>query len=151
MPNNLYGPGDDFHLENAHVLPALIRKFHEAKEKGFPEVVVWGTGTPLREFLHVDDFADAAVFLLKDYDDGGIVNVGTGSDVSIRDVAHMIKQVVGYQGDIVYDTTKPDGTPKKLLDCTKLHKLGWSSSISPHEGLMGTYQWFLDNQGSFRQ
>ena len=151
MPNNLYGPGDNFHLENAHVLPALIRKFHEAKENNAQEVVVWGTGTPLREFLHIEDFANAAVFLLNDYDDGGIVNVGTGTDISIGDVALLIKQVVGYQGDIVFDSTKPDGTPKKLLDCTKLHKLGWKSVISLREGLATTYQWFLDNQDSFRR
>ena len=129
MPNNLYGPGDNFHLKNTHVFPALIRKFHEAKDKSASEVVVWGTGTPLREFFHVDDFADAAIFLLQEYEDGGIVNVGTGSDISIGDVALMIKQVIGYQGDIVYDTRKPDGTPKKLLDCTKLYNLGWRSSI----------------------
>ena len=150
MPNNLYGPGDNFHLENAHVLPALIRKFHEAKEKGSPEVVVWGTGTPLREFLHVDDFANAATFLLQDYDDGGIVNVGTGSDISIGDVAHLIKQVVGYQGNIVFDDTKPDGTPKKLLDCTKLHNLGWQSSIALTEGLAMTYKWFLQSRDNLR-
>ena len=151
MPNNLYGPGDNFHLENAHVLPALIRKFHEAKESNAREVVVWGTGTPLREFLHVDDFADAAVFLLNGYDDGGIVNVGTGSDISISDVALMIKQVVGYNGDIVFDTTKPNGTLKKLLDCTKLHTLGWDSSILLRDCLASTYQWFLGNQDSFRR
>ena len=151
MPNNLYGPGDNFHLENAHVLPALIRKFHEAKENNAQEVVVWGTGTPLREFLHIEDFANAAVFLLNDYDDGGIVNVGTGTDISIGDVALLIKQVVGYQGDIVFDSTKPDGAPKKLLDCTKLHKLGWESAISLREGLATTYQWFLDNQDSYRR
>lgn len=151
MPNNLYGPGDNFHLENAHVLPALIRKFHEAKEMSRPEVVVWGTGTPLREFLHVDDFADAAVFLLQDYDDGGIVNVGTGSDISIGEVALLIKDVVGYQGALVFDKTKPDGTPRKLLDCTKLHGLGWTSLISLKDGLADTYQWFLDNQENFRR
>ena len=151
MPNNLYGPGDNFHLVNAHVLPALIRKFHEAKEKQSPEVVVWGTGVPLREFLHVDDFADAAVFLLKDYDDGGIVNVGTGADISIGDAALLIKQVVGYQGDIVFDTAKPDGAPKKLLDCTKLHKLGWKASIVLKDGLAATYEWFLANQENFRR
>ena len=151
MPNNLYGPGDSFHLENAHVLPALIRKFHEAKEKQNSEVVVWGTGVPLREFLHVDDFADAAVFLLKDYDDGGIVNVGTGADISIGDVALLVKQVVGYQGDIVFDRTKPDGVPKKLLECTKLNNLGWKASIVLRDGLASTYEWFLDNQDSFRR
>ncbi len=149
MPNNLYGPGDNFHLENAHVLPALIRKFHEAKEKEAPEVVVWGTGTPLREFLHVDDFADAAVLLLKDYDDGGIVNVGTGSDISIGDVAHLIKKVVGYSGNIVFDLEKPDGAPRKLLDCSKLHNLGWNSSISLDEGLKKTYRWFCENKDKY--
>lgn len=151
MPNNLYGPGDNFHLDNAHVLPALIRKFHEARVKKSPEVVVWGTGDPLREFLHVDDFADAAIFLLKDYGDGGIVNVGTGSDVSIGDVALLIKQMIGYQGDIVFNTAKPDGAPKKLLDCAKLHELGWKSAISLDDGLASTYQWFLDNQDNFRR
>ena len=147
----MYGSGDNFHLENAHVLPALIRKFHEAKEQHNPEVVVWGTGVPLREFLHVDDFADAAVFLLKDYDDGGIVNVGTGLDISIGDVALLIKHVVGYKGNIVFDVAKPDGVPKKLLDCEKLHKLGWKSAISLNDGLAVTYQWFLDNQDNFRR
>ena len=150
MPNNLYGPGDNFHLENAHVLPALMRKFHEAKERDAPEVVVWGSGTPFREFLHVDDFADAAAFLLQDYDDGGIVNVGTGSDISIGDVAHLIRQVVGYQGAIVYDNSKPDGVPKKLLDCAKLHGLGWQASIALQEGLAMTYDWFLQNRDSLR-
>lgn len=150
MPNNLYGPGDNFHLQNAHVLPALIRKFHEAKENGSPEVVVWGTGTPLREFIHVDDFADAAVFLLKDYDAGGIVNVGTGSDISIADMALLIKQVVGYDGNIVFDHTKPDGTPRKLLDCGKLHDLGWRASIALREGLVMTYDWFLKNHDALR-
>ena len=151
MPNNLYGPGDNFHLENAHVLPALIRKFHEAKEKQSPEVVVWGTGIPLREFLHVDDFADAAVFLLRGYDDGGVVNVGTGVDISIGDVAVLIKQVIGYQGNIVFDNTKPDGAPKKLLDCMKLNNLGWKATILLKDGLVATYEWFLANQESFRR
>ncbi len=151
MPNNLYGPGDNFHLENAHVLPALIRKFHEAKVSGLPEVVVWGTGKPFREFLHVDDFADAALFLLENYDDGGIVNVGTGSDLSIGDVALLIKQVVGYEGDIVFDDSKPDGVPRKLLDCAKLHGLGWRSSIALRDGLAATYAWFVDNQDSIRR
>ena len=150
MPNNLYGPGDNFNLENAHVLPALIRKFHEAKEKRHPQVVVWGTGCPLREFLHVDDFADAAVFMLRDYEDGGIVNIGTGTDISINDVAFLIKQVVGYSGRIVFDDTKPDGVPKKLLDCAKLHKLGWKPSINLKDGVVATYQWYLDNQNNLR-
>ena len=121
------------------------------KIKGTYEVVVWRIGTPLREFLHVDDLANSAVFLLKEYDDGGIVNFGTGSDISIADVALLFKQVVGYQGDIVYDTTKPDGVPKKLLDCTKLHNLGWRSSIPLREGLALASQLFLDNQDGFRQ
>lgn len=151
MPNNLYGLGDNFHLENAHVLPALIRKFHEAKVNDSPEVVVWGTGSPLREFLHVDDFAEAAVFMLQDYENGGIVNVGSGSDISISDVALLIKQVVGYQGVIVFDETKPDGVPRKLLDCTKILSLGWTPSISLADGLTATYQWFLANQADIRR
>ncbi|MBT3361377.1 MAG: GDP-L-fucose synthase [Rhodospirillales bacterium] len=151
MPNNLYGPGDNFHLENAHVLPALIRKFHEAKVAGAAEVVVWGTGKPFREFLHVDDFADAAVFLLDNYDDGGIVNVGTGSDISIADAALLIKQVVGYEGDVIFDDSKPDGMPKKLLDCSKLRELGWRSSIVFRDGLAATYEWFVNNQDTFRR
>lgn len=151
MPNNLYGPGDNFHLENAHVLPALIRKFHEAKKNGDSEVVVWGTGKPLREFLHVDDFAEAAVFLLENYDDGGMVNVGTGSDVSIADAALLVKEVVGFQGEIIFDTSKPDGVPKKLLDCTRLHNLGWRPSISLADGLASTYQWYIDHQDVIRQ
>lgn len=151
MPNNLYGPGDNFHLENAHVLPALIRKFHEAKVAGLPEAVVWGTGKPFREFLHADDFADAALYLLENYDDGGMVNIGTGSDISIADVAQLIKQVVGYEGKIVFDKSKPDGVPKKLLDCTKLNELGWRSSIALRDGLTATYKWFIDNQDSIRR
>ena len=151
MPNNLYGPGDNFNLESAHVLPALIRKFHEAKIASLPEVVVWGTGTPFREFLHVDDFADAALFLMENYDDGGIVNVGIGLDISIGDAALLVKQVVGFEGDIVFDDSKPDGVPKKLLDCSKLHKLGWRPSITLRDGLAATYAWFVDNQGSIRR
>jgi len=151
MPNNLYGPGDNFHLENAHVLPALISKFHKAKIEGLQEVVVWGTGKPFREFLHVDDFADAALFLMENYDDGGIVNVGTGSDISIGEVALLIKQVVGYEGNIVFDDSKPDGAPRKLLDCSKLHELGWRSSIDLRDGLAATYEWLVDNQDSIRR
>ena len=151
MPNNLYGPGDNFHLENAHVLPALIRKFHEAKVADLPEVEVWGTGTPFREFLHVDDFGDAALFLMEKYDGGGIVNVGTGSDISISNVALLIKQVVGYEGEIVFDDSKPDGVPRKLLDCSKIHGLGWQASIALRDGLAATYKWFVDNQNSVRK
>ena len=151
MPNNLYGPGDNFNLENAHVLPALIRKFHEAKVKHSPEVVVWGTGAPLREFIHVDDFSDAAVFLLKDYDHGGNINIGTGKDISIADVARLLKEVVKYDGKIVFDESKPDGMPQKLLDCGKIHGLGWHASIELRQGLETTYAWFLQHEKTFRR
>ena len=151
MPNNLYGPGDNFNLENAHVLPALIRKFHEAKVKHNPEVVVWGTGASLREFIHVDDFSDAAVFLLKDYDNGGNINVGTGKDISIADVARLVKDVVKYDGEIVFDENKPDGMPQKLLDCGKINGLGWHASIELRQGLETTYAWFLQHEKTFRR
>ena len=125
MPTNLYGPGDNFDLKNSHVLPALIRKFHEAKMEGRNEVVIWGTGTPRREFLHVDDLASAAVFLMEQYDGGEIVNVGVGEDVTIAELAGIVKRVVGFEGNLVFDTTKPDGTPRKLLDVSRLTGLGW--------------------------
>ena len=142
MPTNLYGPGDNFDLENSHVLPALIRKFHEAKLAGKPEVTVWGTGSPRREFLHVDDLADACVFLMDNYSSGEIVNVGWGRDISIAELAGTVRDIVGFEGEIVYDTEKPDGTPRKLLDTTRLAGLGWRPSISLADGIRGTYDWY---------
>lgn len=143
QPTNLYGPGDNFDLQSSHVLPALIRKFHEAKVSKAPSVVLWGTGTPRREFLHVDDLADACVHLVERYDEADIVNVGVGEDVSIRELAELVRDVVGYDGDIVQDTTKPDGTPRKLLDVSKLHALGWRARIGLREGIASTYAWYL--------
>jgi len=143
MPTNLYGPGDNFHLANSHVLPALIRKFHEAKAAGASEVVVWGSGTPRREFLHVDDLADACVFLMQHYDDERIVNVGVGEDVSILELAALVQRVVGFEGRIVLDPSKPDGTPRKLLDVSRLAALGWRARIGLADGIRETYQWFL--------
>jgi GDP-L-fucose synthase len=148
MPTNLYGPGDNFDLETAHVIPALLRKFHEAKEKNLPQVVVWGTGTPRREFLHVDDLADAALFLMHRYDDEAIINVGVGKDISIRELAELIREVVGYQGEIVFDSTKPDGTPRKLLDVSRLEALGWRATIPLREGLAQTYRWFVEHHSA---
>lgn len=145
MPTNLYGPNDNFDLHTSHVLPALIRKFHEAKENNAPYVEVWGTGTPRREFLHSDDLADACVFLMKNYEDNEIINIGVGEDISIKELAEKIKEVVGYQGEIKFDTTKPDGTPRKLVDVSKINALGWKASISLDEGLQKAYQWFLEN------
>lgn len=145
MPTNLYGPGDNFDLNSSHVLPALIRKFHEAKRRGDTEVVVWGTGTPRREFLHVDDLADACLHLYRTYDAADVVNVGVGADVSIGELAAMVGEVVGYQGRIVYDTTKPDGTPRKLLDVSRLKAQGWSARIALQDGIASTYRWFIDH------
>jgi GDP-L-fucose synthase len=142
MPTNLYGPGDNFDLENSHVLPALIRKFHEAKEAGADAVEVWGTGTPQREFLHVDDLADACAFLMENYDSGEIVNVGWGKDISIGELAHLIAEVVGFEGELAFDSSKPDGTPRKLLDTSRLSSLGWSPSISLRDGIEETYRWY---------
>ena len=150
MPTNLYGPGDNFHLEHSHVLPALIRKFHEAKISGNPEVVMWGTGTPRREFLHVDDLADAAVHLMRTYEGEDFVNIGVGEDIPIRELAQIVAETVGFEGRIVNDTSKPDGTPRKLMDVTRLHGLGWKARIPLREGIASTYQWFLHNQDSFR-
>jgi GDP-L-fucose synthase len=144
MPTNLYGPGDNFDLNSSHVLPALIRKAHEAKVANAPEMVVWGSGTPLREFLHVDDLADACVFLMKNYDEPDIVNVGVGEDLSIRAIADMICRVVGFQGKLVFDTSKPDGTPRKVLDISRLTALGWKARIGLEEGIRGTYKWYLE-------
>ena len=150
MPTNLYGPNDNYDLNNSHVLPALIRKFHEAKEKGDPEVVVWGTGTPRREFLHADDLADACYFLMERYNEPGLVNIGVGEDISIAELANLIKEIVGYQGTIVFDTSKPDGTPRKLLDVSKLKNLGWQPSISLKEGIEKVYRHhFLLRESSF--
>jgi GDP-L-fucose synthase len=142
MPTNLYGPGDNFDLKTSHVLPALIRKFHEAKAAGAKSVTVWGTGTPRREFLHVDDLADACVFLMANYSAPEIVNIGWGQDVSILELAELVKDVVGYEGDIELDTSKPDGTPRKLLDTSRLSSLGWKPSIDLEEGIRGTYDWY---------
>ena len=152
MPTNLYGPGDNFHPENSHVLPALIRRFHAAAQEGAEEVVIWGTGTPMREFLHVDDMAQASLFVMdldKDTYDRETdpmlshINVGTGSDVSIADLARMVAEVTGFQGRLGFDTSKPDGTPKKLMDVSRLARLGWSASIPLEQGLRETYAWFL--------
>jgi len=146
MPTNLYGPGDNFDLQTSHVLPALIRKFHEAKLAGRPEVVVWGSGKPRREFLFSDDLADAAVFLMCNYAESGIINVGVGIDLSIAELAEIVGNVVGYQGKIIYDSTKPDGTPRKLLDISRLESLGWRARTSLPEGIARAYHWYLENK-----
>ena len=146
MPTNLYGPNDNFDLITSHVLPALIRKFHEAKLAAAPTVTIWGTGKPLREFLHVDDLADACLFLMQTYDSPDIVNVGAGKDITIADLAALVGSVVGYGGKLVFDTSKPDGTPRKLLDVSRMAALGWTPRISLRDGLATTYRWFLDNQ-----
>jgi GDP-L-fucose synthase len=143
MPTNLYGPGDNFDLSSSHVLPALIRKFHEAKERGEPSVTVWGTGTPRREFLHVDDLADACLFLMDNYSGDESLNIGVGKDVSIAELASLVGDVVGYEGEISYDTSKPDGTPRKLLDISKLNNLGWQARIPLRVGIEQTYRWFV--------
>jgi GDP-L-fucose synthase len=150
MPTNLYGPGDNFHPQNSHVLPALLHRFHLAKQAGDPRVVIWGTGAPKREFLHVDDMAEATVFLMKHYSGEDIVNVGTGEDVSILELATLIREVVGYPGEIVGDTTRPDGTPRKLLDVSRLHALGWKHRIGLEEGVRSTYAWYLENASRLR-
>ncbi len=143
MPTNLYGPGDNFDLQSSHVLPALIRKFHDARMQGASEVTIWGTGSPRREFLHVDDMADAAVRLMEIYQEPEIVNVGTGQDVTIRELAELVREAVGFTGTLVFDTSKPDGTPRKLLDVSRLQALGWSPKIPLREGVAGTYAWYL--------
>ncbi|WPX08506.1 GDP-L-fucose synthase [Anaerocellum danielii] len=145
MPTNLYGPNDNFDLNTSHVIPALIRKFHEAKIQDKPYVEVWGTGKPLREFLHVDDLADACVFLMKNYDDELWINVGSGEEVSIAQLAEMIKEIVGYKGEIVFNPEMPDGTPRKLLDISRLKSLGWERKISLYDGLRSTYEWYVEN------
>jgi GDP-L-fucose synthase len=145
MPTNLYGPGDNFDLQSSHVLPALIRKFHEAKSRGDENVEIWGTGTPRREFLHVDDLADAVVYLLQNYDGEPIVNIGWGEDVTIRELAEMVMSAIGYSGALAFDPTKPDGTPRKLLDVSRLNGLGWRPRISLNEGIAATYTWFKEH------
>jgi GDP-L-fucose synthase len=145
MPTNLYGPNDNFDLETSHVLPAMIRKFHEAKTTGRSSVEIWGTGTPRREFLYIEDLADACVHLMESYDDSGIINIGVGEDISIKDLALLVKKIVGYAGETVYDASKPDGTPRKLLDVSKLRSLGWKAQTSLEEGIRRTYEWYLQN------
>lgn len=145
MPTNLYGPGDNFDLQNAHVVPALIRKFHEATKEMREKVVIWGTGAPRREFLHVDDLADACVFLMNQYNDSEIINIGSGTDITIRDLARLIQDVVGFQGELIFDTSKPDGTPRKLLDVTRIKKLGWMPKIDLNKGIKQTYEWYRSN------
>jgi GDP-L-fucose synthase len=146
MPTNLYGPGDDFDLEKSHVLAALLRKIHEAKVTGSPTVEIWGTGTPRREFLHVDDLADAVVFALKNYDGEEHLNVGVGQDISVKDLAELIAQIVGWTGEFVFNTAMPDGTPRKLLEVSALKGLGWSARIQLHEGVRQTYRWLVDSE-----
>ncbi|MEO1621989.1 MAG: GDP-L-fucose synthase, partial [Cyanobacteria bacterium J06632_3] len=150
MPTNLYGINDNFDLANSHVLPALMRKFHEAKMSNAPTVTVWGTGTPLREFLYVDDLADALMYLMQNYDQTPFVNVGTGQEVSIKELALTMQSVVGFKGELVFDTSKPDGTPRKLLDVSRLKGLGWEAQTSLQTGIEKTYDWFLENYGQIR-
>uniref|UniRef100_UPI0040565CCD GDP-L-fucose synthase n=1 Tax=Candidatus Electronema sp. TaxID=2698783 RepID=UPI0040565CCD len=150
MPTNLYGPGDNFDLHSSHVLPALIRKFHEAKLNQLPEVEIWGSGRPKREFLHVDDLASACLFLMDKYSSAEIINIGSGQEVTIAELASLVKEIVGFAGGLRYDTAMPDGTPRKLLDVSKLSALGWQSSISLRDGIAATYQWFLDHDQQLR-
>ena len=146
MPTNMYGPGDNFDLENSHVLPALIRKFHDAKVQGKASVTLWGTGSPMREFLHADDLGRACVYLLENYNDEVAINVGFGEDIAIKQLAEVIRGIVGFQGTIVWDSTKPDGTPRKLLDVSRITALGWKPEISLEDGIHSTYKWFKDHQ-----
>jgi len=150
MPTNIYGPGDNFHPENSHVVPALIRRIHEAKQSGDPQVTIWGSGQPLREFLYSDDLADGIIFLLEHFNDAEIINVGSGQEVSIKELAKTISDVVSYEGDLVFDTKKPDGTPRKLLDNSRIESLGWQSKTALKDGLTATYRWFLGNEETFR-
>jgi GDP-L-fucose synthase len=146
MPTNLYGPNDNYDLNNSHVLPALIRKFHEAKVNGTPEVEIWGSGKPMREFLHVDDLAEACVFLMESYNDKMFVNIGTGEDVTIAELADTIMKTVGYEGNLTYDSSKPDGTPRKLMDVSRINKLGWKHSIDLQEGIKSVYKSYCEQQ-----
>lgn len=148
MPTNLYGPNDNYDPQRSHVLPALLRKFHEAKVSGSPEVMIWGTGGPKREFLHVDDMADACFFLMQHYDEAGLINVGIGEDISIADLGGLIQEIVGYRGKLAFDTSKPDGTPRKLMDIRKLHNLGWQARIGLEEGIRNVYNDIV-SQGIF--
>lgn len=150
MPTNLYGPGDNFSLENSHVLPALIRRFHEARQSNAPSLTVWGTGTPRREFLHVDDAADACLFLMQNYEGEDWINIGCGEDLSIADLARQIGDSLGYRGRIEFDASKPDGPPRKLLDVSRLHGLGWRHRISLADGIASTYAWFVEHQSDYR-
>ena len=145
MPTNLYGINDNFDLNNSHVLPALLRKFIEAKKNNLKEVIVWGTGTPMREFLFVDDLAEACIFLMKNYDDKETINVGTGTEVAIRELAEIIKEIVGFEGNLIFDTSKPDGTPRKLLDVSKINSLGWKHKVNLKEGIQKTLHWLITN------
>ncbi|WP_142684867.1 GDP-L-fucose synthase [Chitinophaga polysaccharea] len=140
MPTNLYGPNDNYDLTTSHVLPAMLRKMHEAKVNNQPEVIIWGTGTPKREFLHADDMADACFYLMQNYNEKGLVNIGVGEDISIRDLAQLIKRIVGFEGELIFDTSKPDGTPRKLMDVSKLHNLGWKASLNLEEGIDKVYE-----------
>ena len=146
MPTNMYGPGDNFDLENSHVLPALIRKFHDAKVSGASSVTLWGSGSPKREFLHADDLGSACLFLLENYDNDIAINVGVGEDVSIKELAEVIKKITGFEGSIEWDASKPDGTPRKLLDVSRLSDLGWKATISLEDGISSTYLWYQENQ-----
>lgn len=145
MPTNLYGPGDNFDLENSHVLPALIRRFHEAKVNHAPEITIWGTGAPRREFLHVDDLADAAIKVMNEYQDESFLNVGTGEDITIKDLAETVMEITGYNGKLIFDSSKPDGTPRKLLDISRIRNFGWEPKISLYDGIASTYQWYKAN------
>ena len=150
MPTNLYGPNDNFDLQSSHVLPALIRKFHDAKESGAREVTIWGSGSPRREFLHVDDLADACVYLMRRYEGAGHINVGTGEDLSILELADTMRRVIYPEAQIIFDASKPDGPPRKLLDVSRLHDLGWRHSIELEQGIADSYRWFLENRGRVR-
>jgi len=150
MPTNMYGPGDNFDLENSHVLPALIRKFHDAKTQGKSSVTLWGTGLPKREFLHADDLGRACVFLIENYDDDVAINVGAGEDRAIKDLAELIRTSVGFQGDMFWDRSKPDGTPRTLLDVSRMETLGWKAKISLEDGIRATYEWFVKSSADER-
>lgn len=150
MPTNIYGPGDNFHLEDSHVVPALIRRFHDAKVSKSPRVTIWGSGSPLREFLYSDDLARAVIFLIENYDDDAHINVGSGSEISIHDLAKAVARTVGFHGELLFDKNKPDGTPRKLLDNSRIEALGWSASVSLEDGLRLAYEWFVEHEDSFR-